>query len=55
MGQVQTERKNSNHYQQQLKTIAKILYQWQKINYSAVIEREAKVEQLVKSPSNFKK
>jgi hypothetical protein len=47
---VQSETQRANYYQQQLKTIAKSLYQWQKINYYQQLEQgrkdqEAKIEQ----------
>lgn len=36
----QSEKKRADNYAQQLKTIARMLYQWQKINYYQQLEKE---------------
>ena len=51
----QTEKQRADHYEQQLKTIAKTLYQWQKINYYQQQEKpQLKAQILQREPPPFK-
>ena len=51
----QSEKQRADNYQQQLKTIAKSLYQWQKINYYKQLEQERKDQQTqIEQPLPFK-
>lgn len=43
---IQTEKQRADHYQQQLKFIAKSLYQWKKINYYKKLEQEQKDQEV---------